>query len=386
VHGTPKLWTKFLLQIRNKVERGTVDHVSFAKAWLSRAHPHPLHVYLLIETPIALGRIVDAILPFADRLQVMDLCLPFQNFQPLVDVGSMALLESVNLSADVTRPHVVQEPALWVRRITTFMAAPRLRKVTIFATGEGLFCSGLQVPWSQLTELCIAEFSSSADTSRDAILQCTHLVDCSISMVAWEGEEFIPDVPIVVLPHLQKLDITFTGPGDSFPFFQPLILPALKSLTITLTGQCTWSHQDFMEFALRSLLDLEHLSLQLVPIHPHELLQILTRTQSLIELGIASESLYVDTTLFDALFYREMDGQHLLPKLECLRIFEGWGGDVVDDSIASMVESRWWTDDAPHKVLRLKRVDLIYFTEICDSRLRERLERCSREGLTLFLD
>jgi hypothetical protein len=54
VHGTPKLWTKFLLQIRNKVEGGRVDHVSFAKAWLSRAHPHPLHVYLLIETLIAL--------------------------------------------------------------------------------------------------------------------------------------------------------------------------------------------------------------------------------------------------------------------------------------------------------------------------------------------
>jgi len=74
-----------------------------------------------------------------------------------------------------------------------------------------------------------------------------------------------------------------------------------------------------------------------------------------------------------------MDGQHLLPKLECLRIFEGWGGDVVNDSIASMVESWWWTDDAPHKVLYLKRVDLIYFTEIYDSRLREKLECCSRE-------
>jgi hypothetical protein len=121
-----------------------------------------------------------------------------------------------------------------------------------------------------------------------------------------------------------------------------------------------------------------------VPIYPHELLQILTHTQSLIELDIASESLYIDTTLFDALSYREMDGQHLLPKLEALHIFESWGDDVVEDSIAGMVESRWWTDDPPRKVSRLKRAHLDYdFMKEHSSSLRERPERCCREGLIL---
>jgi hypothetical protein len=289
----------------------------------------------------------------------------------------MAFLESVFLSADTI--YDVQEPALWARRITAFTTAPCLRRVTIFATsGKGLFCSGIQLPWSQLTELHIEEDGGSADRFRDAFLQCTNLVDCTLYMAVWE-EEVIPNIPIIVLPHLQKLNVTFTGPGDSFPFFQPLSLPALKSLTITIRGDCTWSHEDFMEFALRSPLDLERLSFKWVPIHPHELLQILTHTQSLIELGIASESLYVDTILFDALSYREMDGQHFLPKLEALRIFESWGDDVVEDSIASMVESRWWTDDAPRKVSRLKRAHL----DDHDSRLRKRLECCCREGLTL---
>jgi hypothetical protein len=49
-----------------------------------------------------------------------------------------------------------------------------------------------------------------------------------------------------------------------------------------------------------------------------------------------------------------------------------------------MVESRWWTDDAPRKVSRLKRAHLDYdFMKKHSSRLRERLERCCREGLTL---
>jgi len=67
-----------------------------------------------------------------------------------------------------------------------------------------------------------------------------------------------------------------------------------------------------------------------------------------------------------------------------LRIFESWGDDVVEDSIASMVESRWWTDDAPRKVSRLKRAHLDHdFMKKHGSRLWERLERCCREGLTL---
>jgi len=381
-HGTPKLWTRFSLEVSNESQEGKVDHVSFAKAWLSRAHPYPLHVCLYVESPIALGPIMDVIIPFADRLQVLELSLTFPHFHPLVNIRSMALLESVFLSADII--YDVQGPALWARRITAFMAAPCLRKVTIFAVGgEGLFCCGIQMPWSQLTELCIEEDGGSADGFRDVFLQCTNLVDCTLHMATWE-EEVIPNIPIVVLPHLQKLDITFTGPGHSFPFFQPLSLPALKSLTITIRGDCTWSHEDFMEFALCSLLDLERLSFKRVPIYPHELLQILTHTQSLIELDIASESLYIDTTLFDALSYREMDGQHLLPKLEALHIFESWGDDVVEDSIAGMVESRWWTDDPPRKVSRLKRAHLDYdFMKEHSSRLWERLERCCREGLTL---
>jgi hypothetical protein len=61
------------------VKSGKVDHVSFAKAWLSRA--------------------VDAILLSADRLQFLSLCLPVSHFEPLVDIpaGSWALLERVCL-------------------------------------------------------------------------------------------------------------------------------------------------------------------------------------------------------------------------------------------------------------------------------------------------
>jgi hypothetical protein len=388
VHSTPKLWTRFSLDIRNKVKEGRVDHVSFAKAWLSRAHPYPLDISLSVRTK-ALNHIVDAILPCADRLRVIDLRLPFPHFQPLVDAGSMALLESVNLSvtSDCGR-----EPTFWVRRITAFTTAPRLRSVTISSSHRWallrsrrgrLFGSGIQMPWSQLTELHIDESCESADTFRDAFLQCTNLVNCTLFMCTWEGGTVIPDVPTVVLSHLRKLEVTFSGTGHSFPFFQPLNLPALKDLTVATTNWCVWSHQIFMGFTLRSSLDLERLSFKQVEIRSHELLEFLGHMHSLVELEI--EFPRCIGRVFDALCYREMDSQHLIPKLEILRFFEAWHNPIDDDCVANAIESRWWTDDAPRMVSRLKRVDIVYDSEGINSRVWERLEHCRQEGLVLNL-
>jgi hypothetical protein len=62
------------------------------------------------------------------------------------------------------------------------------------------------------------------------------------TMIPWDVE-VIPGVSIVILPNLQKLDITFTvnGLGEfsylfPSPFFQRLNLPALKDLTVDVSN------------------------------------------------------------------------------------------------------------------------------------------------------
>ena len=377
VHGTPRFWTTFSLDIGHG---GRADHVSFAKAWLYRAHPYPLDISLRVCT-MALNHIVDAILPYADRLRVINLHLPFQHFQPLADAGSMALLESVNLSvASIYGP----QPIFWVERITAFTRAPCLRSVTIsfhaWATHSrrgGLFVSGIQMPWSQLTELHISEGCESADIFRDAFLQCRNLINCSLFMCTWDV--WIPDVPTVVLSHLRKLKVTFSGTGHSFPFFQPLNLPALKDLTVATRNYARWSHQIFMGFTLRSSLDLERLSFKQVKTRSDELLEFLRHMHSLVELEIES-SRCVDDNVLDALCYREMASQHLIPKLENLHFYKAF--DHIDgDCFTNMIESRWWTDDTPRMVSRLKRV--VYGNWTTDARVLQRLEHCRREGLIL---
>jgi hypothetical protein len=267
-----------------------------------------------------------------------------------------------------------------VRRITAFTTAPRLSSVALSCLSNGLFGSGMQFPWSQLTKLYIDESYVAPDTCREAFLQCTNLIDCTLKMNAWEYA-VIPAVPIVTFPHLWKLNVTFDGGGFSYPFFQPLNLPTLKDLTLSM-GRSEFPHEIFMEFVLRSLLDLERLSFHVVEIDTHELLQFLPHMQSLVELEIKF-SWCVDNDLFDALCYREMDSQHLVPKLEKLVIEEAFGEDIDDSGVANMIESRWWADDAPRMVSRLKEV-YVYYDGV--ARVRERLERCCREGLILSLD
>ena len=182
-HGTPKLWTTFSLQIRKSpktVEGGRVDHASFAKDWLARAHPYPLRVSLDIDAE-TLRRIMCAILPSAHRLQILELALPLTHRRPLVDFPamSMPLLERLKLSINLS--DYSKDAELWEGRTTAFTAAPRLTIATL--SFSDLLSSNILLPWWQLTSLDISAMDDcSADICLDAFIQCTNLVDCTLKM------------------------------------------------------------------------------------------------------------------------------------------------------------------------------------------------------------
>jgi len=45
-----------------------------------------------------------------------------------------------------------------------------------------------------------------------------------------------------------------------------------------------------------------------------------------------------------------------------------------------MIESQWWTDDAPRKMSRLETVKVVFYGKEIDVKVRDRLDRCGREG------
>ena len=260
-----------------------------------------------------------------------------------------------------------------------FAAAPHLRSVTLISPSPWRsFVSDLPMPWSQLTKLYLRGSDTYLYTSLLVLFECTNLVDCMLIIVA-VGD--IPHVPIIVLPRLRRLHLSFVEPGDSSPFFQYLNLPALEDLNVETLDGCAWSYQTFTEFALRSSLDLERLRFGYVEIRSDELLLLLTHMQSLIE-----HSQCVDNSLFDALCYREMDDHHLVPRLKTLLISQASGHHIDDILIASMIESRWWTDNRPCMISRFERVNMIFGDRKMFSWVQQRLRRCRREGLRINVD
>jgi hypothetical protein len=82
------------------------------------------------------------------------------------------------------------------------------------------------MPWSQLTKLYLRGSDTYLYTSLLVLFECTNLVDCMLIIVA-VGD--IPHVPIIVLPRLRRLHLSFVEPGDSSPFFQYLHSKILTS-------------------------------------------------------------------------------------------------------------------------------------------------------------
>jgi len=138
--------------------------------------------------------------------------------------------------------------------ITAFLTTPRLRKLTPLGLEPRL----LQISWSQLTNLAISGIH--ANECLNGFLQCTNLVDCTLFLC--DSELDGNDMPIVILPYLRNLKVTFYGWGRCAFFFRPLNLPALKHLDLTMDlFYGSWDQQAFIEFTRRSTLDLERLSL-----------------------------------------------------------------------------------------------------------------------------
>jgi hypothetical protein len=52
----------------------------------------------------------------------------------------------------------------------------------------------------------------------------------------------------------------------------------------------------------------------------------------------------------------------------------------VHNRLARIIEFRWWIDDAPRKMSRLETVKVVFYGKEIDVKVRDRLDRCGREG------
>ncbi|KAJ6561570.1 hypothetical protein DFH09DRAFT_1364498 [Mycena vulgaris] len=232
-HSTPRLWVDgFRLAIDQEP-----TELDFAQtsAWLERSQPLPITVYVFrgsndpLTGSLKRTRIFKALLSAAGRWKHLVWDIPF--LSPLLDIVSGTLVALETFAIEDIRVQPAE------RILDIFMTAPRLRGVSIKGGRHpGLPFSSFLMPWNQLTTLKL-QSTGSLNECRQIMLQCTNLVTVTLySLCGWDFSEGSPSSPIVVLPFLEDIQISFTLEEEGFsriePFFAPLALPALKTLKI----------------------------------------------------------------------------------------------------------------------------------------------------------
>ncbi|KAG6865193.1 hypothetical protein C0991_004564 [Blastosporella zonata] len=128
-----------------------------------------------------------------------------------------------------------------VSELTMFETCPNLRSFRIdllyLNFMHSLSQNALRVPWGQLTELLLSSTWVGVGTAHSIISRCTSLVSCRFSLLFFNEEtlDLTFPLPSIVHPRLQTLTISSTSgsPSVAARFLQSLVLPSLRSFTIT---------------------------------------------------------------------------------------------------------------------------------------------------------
>ncbi|KAJ7137792.1 hypothetical protein C8R44DRAFT_975775 [Mycena epipterygia] len=391
VNSTPQLWAEGVVDVHWSDKELTEKRQDRLKTLLARSAPSPLSISIQSSNTTRANSISTSIariiLPTAHRWRNLHINLDFfPNFNNLPP-GTFNALERLTI-----------EDFDGQLALTVFQSSPRLRNLILGTMyGMELDIHLLPMPWSQLTELTIDNDSLGA--CRAILLQCSNLVSARfLTSYEWDFPIAAAESPVVVLPFLKTLVMTFYGsPDDEIDgveaFFIPLSLPSLKTLDFKFDPdeEETWPTDVFSEFQVRSP-NIEHIHLLFSSIDPEGLITLLRPWSALTTLHIENSWNCVNDTLLHALRYDDADPAPLVPKLQELSL-KNIGKDYEEDTLEDVIRSRWGEDKctasgvAPPRVARLQKA--MVCTEVGEYMLSEgfkaRMQELAVQGLELHL-
>ncbi|KAF7347466.1 F-box domain-containing protein [Mycena venus] len=353
--NTPKLWVTETFPVTRFYE----PSLTMTKMFLERSAPLPISISLYCQIPYVLPVLVTAAHRWRsfrimyDNRDGLDLAASLSGIE-----GSLEHLEKLQLDYC---PDV--HAALHV-----FQSAPRLHDITL-DTKQTTSLIIPPMPCAQLTRLSLK--CGSPQWCLNIIMHCKNLVSAKVLTTPWlEASEVSDTVETSSLQCMEQLDISVdvrsAGVAHLEPFLRRLRLPALKSLTLTLSVRRS-RHPLFNSFGLELISFLarsprvEYLLLCNC-VFPEDMPYILECTPHLTELHFhTSDGAEIDDDFFEMLWYDATDPASLVPKLETLDLLDV-GHGFWEESLAQMIRSRWWSDEdlsamaAPPGVARLKRI------------------------------
>ncbi|KAH6911005.1 hypothetical protein BKA70DRAFT_1146351, partial [Coprinopsis sp. MPI-PUGE-AT-0042] len=286
---TPTLWSTIFLKI--PVE----SLVSLTTAWLSRAEGCPLTIFFRDIDAIQSSPIEESFLSLSPSQvpRLRSIRMEWLPRQPIFDVATHTFHHTLTPATGTTAP---TSPLL-------ILKATRLQHLSLGGFTGNL--KDIPVAWSNLTEFSHIRpqrFASGKATSFSpsaalALLQgCPNLVRCELNIF-----EYTPAVDVnpdqttvsqhIKLPRLQRFVVSEYKNGPSLTFLDSLELPALDSLTLSVTLPLIRRNENPPPISLRPLLiasghQIHHLELGNTVITVTELIDHLKLAVGVTELTI----------------------------------------------------------------------------------------------------
>ncbi|KAJ7665272.1 hypothetical protein DFH06DRAFT_309713 [Mycena polygramma] len=362
--NTPRLWLVQTFPLMTSTRKDCAMSSIWTEIFLDRSAPLLISVSIYpsmyfqrcIELP---PMVISAARRWKTSEMVYDTVTGKFDAVALAQIQPGSLINLENLTLKWHNPEVWQGPKLDV-----FLSAPRLRNVTL----EVPHLTNIPpMPWDQLTHLSLRY--DAPQVCLDLLVQCRNIVSAEINTEQWRESDSPPHTALaggITLAHLEEVDIRIRicSTGEHLgPFLRRLRPRSLSSLTLTL--QVCDDDEYFISWiapALVSFLSqapgVECLQLDnLVFEEMEDIRDILQLTPNLTTFDFSNWP--IDDDFFAFLRVSELDGAPLVPKLETLSL-GGVGINFEETSFASMMRSRWWSDDewlalpAPPPVARLK--------------------------------
>ncbi|KAF9448853.1 hypothetical protein P691DRAFT_704278 [Macrolepiota fuliginosa MF-IS2] len=291
---TPELWSRFMFRV--DCPEDVTGFKELVHLWFRRSHTRPLS--LVLSTTCQPGAIpnplLDTLQSYTENIASLDLDIPTPYLSALAEYpqDSFTCLHSIRFRG--TRLDGVEEGglSLWTPTSSPFQFAPNLTDVFISIPRTRVILEGLNLPWSQLSSLRLAETIVTSDAMLRVLGLCTNLTTCSARLVTNE----VITASEITLSSLTFLSL-YAEVGELAAFLRYISVPAIKNLSLHLVPNMTWDPEALIDLVSRSQCQLDQLSFSCYTIDPDMFITLLYAIQGLRTLDMMFVSFMTDDVL-----------------------------------------------------------------------------------------
>ncbi|KAJ3574982.1 hypothetical protein NP233_g1401 [Leucocoprinus birnbaumii] len=249
--STPELWSN--INFRANSLRGIEKFKELAELWLSRCRIASASVAFTtnchperFSNPLG-----DVIARNSSSIGVLELHLPTTLFNAFSDYPPEAFPRLRTLRLHGLPIYIPMEGGyrLWNSDFSPFQFAPHLTDVVISIPKTRLNLEALNLPWSRLSSLHLAESVISPDAMLRVLDKCSSLTSCSARLFA-DNEITTPNSEVNV-PALTSLSLQADA-GELNEFFRYITLPVIQTLSLHAHPSSDWDTQGLMHLISRS--------------------------------------------------------------------------------------------------------------------------------------